>query len=182
MQDFEFTLSDDFFEQSGEIILDEAPAILSPPPGVSVEPKPIRRRRPRTQNPAQSRKRSRVQVYVSLYSISCTYPCGPSSYPAVGPAEVIEFKQELASHTASASTPLQHNDPPRSESVTSLDGNSSFFIPVTPTQKTVVGSTSSTPTVPVTPPHPPSVTYNFMNNELVLSKTRTWSMVHDPVT
>jgi malonate-semialdehyde dehydrogenase (acetylating)/methylmalonate-semialdehyde dehydrogenase len=28
---------------------------------------------------------------------------------------------------------------------------------------------------------PPSVTYNFVDNELVLSKTRVWTMVHDPV-
>jgi hypothetical protein len=28
---------------------------------------------------------------------------------------------------------------------------------------------------------PPSVTYNFVNNEMVLSKTGAWTMVHDPV-
>lgn len=45
----------------------------------------------------------------------------------------------------------------------------------TPSFSTVAAS----PIVSTTPA--PSVTYNFVNNELVQSKTRAWTLVHDPV-
>jgi hypothetical protein len=117
-------------------------------------PRPIQLRRPRTQKPTQPNKRPRIETNAANQTSTRRLTASEQSLNMFQIPPVI--------------TPTLAKDPNSREALSTQisANNQGFQVP---------------PIVLALPVPTPIVTYNFVNNELVLSKSRVWMTVHDPV-